>query len=447
MQNFLITLLTCSVAMSALALIYMACTPFLIKRYSEKGHYYAWLVVVIGLIVPFRPQWNVVPIFQIGNDTSISIAQTIENAALYSAVPSISRWQIAAMVWLAGVIIFLSCHAIKHYRFVKMTNRWSVGITDEQTLALIQSLKEEMGIAKRIELYVCSCVGSPMMISFVKPRIFLPTTELAHDELRFIFKHELVHYKRKDLLYKYMVLAATAIHWFNPVVYLVAKEIANLCEMSCDAEVVKNADADTRQFYSEAIIGVVKYQSKLKTVLSTNYYGGKKGMRNRISSIMDMNNKKAGIAIVCMALVITLGTGVVFAANVNATTSNNALSILEIVPVPISVINNGSALTFDQPPIVENGRTLVPLRAIFEGLDADVEWDQSTQTVTAVRGGIKITLQNGSNILTRNSEQITLDVPPQIVGGRSLVPLRAIAESFGAEVDWNANTRTVTITE
>jgi len=162
-----------------------------------------------------------------------------------------------------------------------------------------------------------------------------------------------------------------------------------------------------------------------------------------------MDMKKAGIAIVCMALVITLGTGVVFAANANAnaTTSNNELSILEIVPVPISVINNGSALTFDQPPIVENGRTLVPLRAIFEELGADIEWDQSTQTVTAVRGDIKITIQIGSNILTRNGEQITLDVPPQIVGGRSLVPLRAIAESFGVEVDWNANTRIATITE
>jgi beta-lactamase regulating signal transducer with metallopeptidase domain len=99
---------------------------------------------------------------------------------------------------------------------------------------------------------------------------------LAHDELRFIIKHELVHYKRKDLLYKYLVLAATAIHWFNPVVHLISKAIDVLCEISCDAEVIRNTSADTRKKYSEAIIGVAMYQIKQKTALSTNFNGGKK---------------------------------------------------------------------------------------------------------------------------------------------------------------------------
>ena len=423
MQNFVITLLTCSVSMSALTLIYMACTPFLIKRYSEKWLYYAWLVVVIGLIIPFRPRWNVMPVFQIG-----SVAQTGDGALIptaqmmggnvYFVAPNVFWLQIAATVWLAGVIAFLSYHVVRHYLFVKMTKRWSVSVTDEQTLDLMQTLKKEMDITKRIDLNVCSSAGSPMLIGLVKPRIFIPTAEMAHDELRYILKHELVHYKRKDILYKYLVLAATAANWFNPVVYLAAKEIANLCEMSCDAEVVKNEDADTRQFYSETIIGVVKYKSKLKTALSTNYYGGKNGMRKRISTIMSMNNKKAGVVVACIALVITLGTGFVFAA-----------------PAPVNVINSGSVLTSGQPLFVENDGTLVPLRTVTEELGADVGWDSSTQTVTAVKGDITITLKIGSNSLTRNGEQKTLDVPAQIVDGRVLVPIRAIAENLGIEVD------------
>jgi len=111
----------------------------------------------------------------------------------------------------------------------------------------------------------------------------------------------------------------------------------------------------------------------------------------------------------------------------------------------ISVQINGNILPFDQPPIIEGGRTLVPLRAIFEALGAEVEWVASTQTVTAVREGVTVSLKIGSNILTRNGEQIRLDVPAQIVGGRTLVPARAIAESFGAEVSWNQNTQTMTI--
>jgi len=113
----------------------------------------------------------------------------------------------------------------------------------------------------------------------------------------------------------------------------------------------------------------------------------------------------------------------------------------------IRVIVNGTALTFDQPPIIQDGRTLVPLRAIFEALGAEVQWEQQTQTVTATRGDIVVTMRIGSNILNRNGAQTTLDVPAQIVSGRTLVPARAVAESFGADVGWDAATRTVTITE
>jgi len=113
----------------------------------------------------------------------------------------------------------------------------------------------------------------------------------------------------------------------------------------------------------------------------------------------------------------------------------------------IKVLVNGTDVTFDQPPIIENGRTLVPLRAIFEALGAEVDWNQSTQTVTAVKDGVTVSLKIGSNILTKNGENITLDVPAQIVGSRTLVPVRAVAESFGAEVVWNQSSRTVTVTE
>ena len=165
-----------------------------------------------------------------------------------------------------------------------------------------------------------------MMIGFVRPRILLPRTDFAQDELRFILEHELVHYKRKDLYYKGLVLLATAIHWFNPVVYLMARVIGAQCESSCDAQVVGGADADTRQSYSETIIGVVKHQSKLKTALSTNFYGGKMGMKNRIFSIMDTDRKKAGVAVFCAALIFTLGTGALFATNSGAQSAQTPMS-------------------------------------------------------------------------------------------------------------------------
>jgi hypothetical protein len=224
-------------------------------------------------------------------------------------------------VWLIGVMAFIIYQAIRHYRFVKTARRWEESITDEQALSIFHTLKMEMGIKQQIGLHFNPCVGSPMMIGITKPQILLPTEELAEDELRFILKHELVHYKRNDLLYKSLVLVATAMHWFNPVVYLMARAVNTLCETSCDAEVIRNANEDARWQYSETIIGVVKYRSKTKlsTAFSTNFYGGKKGMKNRISSIMDTSKKRMGAVILSGALILTLGTGFMIATNtVNA---------------------------------------------------------------------------------------------------------------------------------
>lgn len=112
----------------------------------------------------------------------------------------------------------------------------------------------------------------------------------------------------------------------------------------------------------------------------------------------------------------------------------------------ISVTLNGSQIQFDVPPTLIDGRTLVPLRAIFETMGATIVWEAETQTVTAVRGDTTVIMQVGSNILNRNGAHITLDVPAQLVDNRTLVPARAVAEAFGANVDWNEDIQTVIIT-
>lgn len=344
MQSFIITLLICSVTMSVLALFYMAVTPLLAKHYSVTGLYYAWLIFVIGLIIPFRPQLGnpivrvdlpgntALPVLRLGNADPILVPTPTGNA-LSTAVSNIPWWQIAATVWLVGMVLFLAYHLLKHYRFLKLAARWSEDITDEKMLELLENLKAQMGLFRKVGLQVCGSIGSPMLIGVLKPHIMLPNTDFALEELRFILKHELVHYKRKDLWYKTLVLLAAAIHWFNPLIYLMVKAIDIQCELSCDAEVVRSTGADIRLSYSETIIGVVRYKSRLTTAFSTNFYGGKKGMRSRIFSIMDTGKKKTGLSILCVALMLTVGTGAAFAAN--AATQNqpeNTKGSTEVTP-------------------------------------------------------------------------------------------------------------------
>ncbi len=103
-------------------------------------------------------------------------------------------------------------------------------------------------------------------------------------------------------------------------------------------------------------------------------------------------------------------------------------------------------VTLDVPAQVKNDRTLVPLRAIFEALGATVDWEEATQTVTSTKGDITIKLTIGSDKLYKNDTEFVLDVPAQVVNDRTLVPVRAISESFGCQVGWEETTQTVTIT-
>lgn len=112
----------------------------------------------------------------------------------------------------------------------------------------------------------------------------------------------------------------------------------------------------------------------------------------------------------------------------------------------IFVYLNGTALAFDQEPFIENGTTLVPLRVIFESLGATVDWDNDTRTVTAVKGNTTVQLTIGSNVLYKNGQSIALNAPARIEGTRTMVPVRAIAEAFGCDVDWDSATRSVIIT-
>ena len=111
----------------------------------------------------------------------------------------------------------------------------------------------------------------------------------------------------------------------------------------------------------------------------------------------------------------------------------------------IKVTIDGKAQSYDVMPIIENGRTLVPLRAIFEALNAEIEWDGNTKTVTSTKNSTVVKLQIGSNIMYVNGVEKILDVPPCLINSRTLVPVRAISEAFGCKVDWDGENRNVII--
>ncbi len=140
-----------------------------------------------------------------------------------------------------------------------------------------------------------------------------------------------------------------------------------------------------------------------------------------------MKNKRRISALILAICLVFINSSAVFASN------------------DITVYLDGEILAFDVNPRIIDGRTMVPMRKIFESLGAVVSWDEASRTVTGKKGDITVNLTIDSTVLFKNSSPVKLDVAPIIIDGRTLVPVRAIAESFDCDVNWVADTRAVEI--
>ncbi len=342
METCLTALLKCSLSMSVITLLYAIVLPIVSKRYAPKWRYMVWLVIAVAWMIPFRPlielpflsaQNTNTPFMPVQLTLDFPIATTTAGALtpaplIQENIPQLSMWEIAFFLWLAGIVVISVYQILRHNRFMKMVNRWSEAGTTPEILRILDRLKQEQKIKAQIEYKTCPSISSPMMVGFFRPVILMPSIQLSEHELIFILRHELTHFKRHDLWYKTIVLAATVLHWFNPIVYFMARATSVQCEIACDALVLENETMQMRRQYGETIIAVVRGGKTHQTALSTNFYGGKRGMKNRIASILDSKRKKAGIIILCIVLtgIILTGAVLVAAENTAATIPNTAFT-------------------------------------------------------------------------------------------------------------------------
>jgi len=145
--------------------------------------------------------------------------------------------------------------------------------------------------------------------------------------------------------------------------------------------------------------------------------------------------------IVCVITILVLLLGASF--------SSFALEVPTLQEQHIKIMLNGKYLNLDVPPIIKNNRTMLPFRAIFEALGAEVDWNEQTKTASGLHknGDIYFTLENEyARKYSKDGEKIKLDAYPFIQDGRMLVPVRVIAEFFGLNVGWDEKSRTVIMT-
>lgn len=313
-----------SLTVSAVIVVILLLYPLLRKRYAAKWRYWAWLVLAVRLLIPYSPAFPQAPVripqpvpMETGVPASEDAAEASEvsqptassSSAAVPAVRTVSLPEIASIVWAAGAVLSLLCSVAGYFLFRKTVSRLSTPVRDPQVAALWKETRKNRKIKHRIPVLRCRAIDSPMMTGFFKPVLLLPCVEFDAGELKLILQHESVHYRRKDVWYKLLIVCARAVHWFNPLVYGMAVLADNELEMVCDSEMVKNTDLQGRKRYGQTILSAIHKGNLRRQTFSTSFYGGKRVMKERFFNILDTRKKHHGMVAFCLLLIAVCAAG------------------------------------------------------------------------------------------------------------------------------------------
>lgn len=316
-----------------LSIILFLCKPFYKGKVSKCWQYYIWLIIIARLLLPFTPEISPVgTLFQEADnaivqlttadmpDTKVppatapahreeDISEQNNNVGgeitepLHQILPAILQnlW----IIWLGGALLLLLRKITIYQGFVRYIRAGCTEVSSIELLDKLANAEERMRIKRPVELYANSLIASPLLFGFFHPCIVLPTTEISDADFQYTLAHELIHYKRWDMFYKWLVQICVCIHWFNPFVYLMSGDINRLCELSCDEAVIKKLGQMERRAYGDTLLNAIKTGGSYKDSLSSvTLSESKKLLKERLESIMKY--RKTSKMAVAIALAVTL---------------------------------------------------------------------------------------------------------------------------------------------
>lgn len=257
--------------------------PVTVKKFPAKWQYYVWIAVLISMIIPiykFIPKQEVQKLsFVTRNEvvrqeniqhTQNILTQNLEETENTTdindktstpSIPEILQKNTAKMmgifsyIWLIGILIYILVVIISYAAYILCKRKNSFMIADNP---VFESTKTELGIKRNIRLKISKDILSPMLVGMIFPTIYIPAKDISDENMRMIFLHELTHYKRGDLLIKWLALFVNAVHWFNPLAYLLCANISESCEISCDMAVTHNMPDNQQKVYMKTILDLAE---------------------------------------------------------------------------------------------------------------------------------------------------------------------------------------------
>lgn len=346
MDDTLKLILSLSFSAGILAVLIFAVKPLIRHKLSKSIQYYIWIIVLLRLVLPFSFETSFMnelfygssitgkvsgpgTVKDVHNQSGKNVthnnlsAGTGEDSAIVinsednnpgrSAFYILGRY--AVYIWLVGFIISISVNLTGYLRFLKLLKQ-SGRPADEEEYLLLKQLANGK---KDIRLIRNRYAGTPMLTGIIKPCIIIPDIDFNKNQLKNILLHELSHLKHFDIGIKWLAMFAVSIHWFNPVVYFIRKEVNHACELACDERVIKNLSDEEKQDYGNTLISVVAYRKYPMGVLQATMCEEKQSLKERLTAIMKHNKKSKWVillsavlifAVAAVALYLGAGTGI-----------------------------------------------------------------------------------------------------------------------------------------
>lgn len=326
LEMVFIRFLKISVTVSIIVIGLYLLTPFLKKVYAAKWKYWIWMLLAIRLIIPITIFLPVAPVeINIQNAAIASYDDVSSNSYMPDAITNqsdqaeplidtvqrtITILDAVTFIWCIGMVAFLIYQLAGYIIFRKKVLRWSRVPHEPRVESTIHMVSTEISLSKKVVPLINDTISSPLMIGFLRPLLILPCETYSDSELSFIVRHELAHCKRHDLWYKLLLIVANAIHWYNPVIYLLFYEGSKDLELSCDDVITNRMSFGERKAYTETILTSIQREKVKKTALSTHFYGGRRTLRNRLTNILDTGKKRNGVIALVAVLLCTALVGI-----------------------------------------------------------------------------------------------------------------------------------------
>jgi beta-lactamase regulating signal transducer with metallopeptidase domain/photosystem II stability/assembly factor-like uncharacterized protein len=367
MSDFMRTLISMSLSGSIVAVVLVALKPLITKRLSRTWQYYVWLIVVLRLLLPLSPTititGNVLPGMTYTNMSPVvttapvtttpagttpatstpagvpatpmqTAPHTTPAAANGGATRSVSV--LLLMLWAIGASAVMVYNTAGYARFKRMVRRTAVRVTDSRLLTILEACRQETHVRVSPALYTSTLVTSPILLGAIHPAIVLPDRLSTDNELRYALLHELTHARRQDALLKWATVIATSIHWFNPLAYVVQREMDRSCELACDEAVTMRFSADDRRGYGSMLLAVASAAGAPSPAMFSAMVEEKRNLKERLGTIMSskkQTKRTMAVSIVAAFLIagIALLAGCTFTAKQSGIQQPAALSQIRMI--------------------------------------------------------------------------------------------------------------------